>query len=185
MNKALFIILFFFYLNIFGQTDYITQIRANYKKVNEQIDICEKSFDQDCSLYCNEIIVNSKDKMWRAVGNYKQKIKFWYTDEPKFAYAEEKKESSVLQKVIIQRESAAVKEYEEWLFDDGTLQFFYIKQLDGEFNQNIEAKYYFKEGKLIKTIISDESKGYYTNSVASILDKSAKLIQLFLKTFEI
>lgn len=185
MNKAVVILFLLCHFRLISQSDYISQIRDHYKKLNEQIALCHKLPNEECSLYSNEITINNNKKMWRAVGNYQQKLTFWYIDEPGFAELEGKNESNVLQKIIIQRESAAINEYEEWLFKDGALQFFYIKQLNDSPNNNIEARYYFNEGKLIKTIISEESKNYYSFEANIIKEKSTKLIQLFLKTFDI
>lgn len=68
----------------FGQSNLINAIRDHYNNVNQLINDCQKSSEnnEECALYKNEISINSDNLTWPGSGQYSKKIVFWYDYPP-------------------------------------------------------------------------------------------------------
>ena len=165
--------------------DAIDDIRAYYKTIGEQINACKKEGNgENCALYSNLSITNTGGQTWRASGNYKKEVQFWYDDSPRLCDECGEGGINVLKKVICSEQSGLTTSYKEWLFKDGKLIFYYIKS-SGE--QNEEYRYYYQNDVLIKHIESgntmngdDAAKKYKE----FILQKAKNLQQQFLLGFK-
>ena len=163
------ILLGFFAFNIQAQKSEIKKIRKQYYSVSEQI--------KNKSLYINEIVINKNGKEkdnWPAVGNYYNKMTFYYDTPPAHWDGEAKKS---LIKIVSEQVYAARNLRYEYLFKNGKLIFCYIKQKDLS-----EHRYYFSKGKLIKYLeklesdLAEFNKEYYKD----ILDNAKRLQKLYI-----
>jgi hypothetical protein len=183
--KIFFSISFSFLLaiNVSAQSA-IEDIRAHYKTIGKQIATCkQKKIDKPCSLYSNMCITNAGDLSWRASGNHKKEVQFWYEDSPRYCDECGKEGINVLKKVISSEQTGLTTTYKEWLYKAGNLIFYYIK-ISGE--QTEEYRYYYQNDKLIKhieagnTLDGDEAAKIYGDV---ILQKGKSLQQQFLISF--
>ena len=122
----------------------IQEIRSHYKAIADLIADCES----ECSLYKNELIVNSNNGSWRAVGTYSKSVEFWYTDDPTKCDECVLGGLSVLEKVVVREAGSTYKSLTELLFKNGVLIFCYRKNEDEE-GLN-EQRFYFEKGTLIR-----------------------------------
>lgn len=182
MQISLYILLSFFFLGtVFSQETEIEKIREIYKKTEEQIK--EGLAQEGGGLYSNEIIVNSNNGSWRAVGNYSKKVTFWYDDDPDMAVEidENATKTSVLKKIVVTTSaSAGMKTYTEYLFDNDKLIFCFIK--DDVYEEHTEFRYYFSNDKLIRYMDGQEIKKENPD-VSDILETVKYYKDLFLLTF--
>jgi len=164
----------------------LTHIREIYRSVNAQIETCNSNSgesDNNCELYSNVLNINSQGNSWRAVGDYNKLTKFWYNDEPPFSEIESKPEA-VLQKIEVTI-SSTYNIYEEYLFENGALIFYYHRYDYGEEIQ--EARFYFKDGKLIEFIssVAEEAEPELERSdYARVMEKGEALQVSFLESMK-
>jgi len=178
-----FYFLFLCFIIVFGQDDKLKKIRQLYADTNDKIAKSKLPNGEGWGyLYSNEINVNSNNGSWRAVGNYSNKIIFWYTDQPEFQEDQGKSEYSVLVKIEIQTIASAGKNAEEYLYDDGKLVFYFKTSAYGE-EPKQEFRYYFSDGKLFRYQENQDIKVFTQAGVTDILSKSEKLQKLFIQTF--
>lgn len=188
MKYAIFIFYFIGFCTFSQAQDKTQPIRTLYQKVNEAIAACKNN---ECEMYCNELVVNSKNNQWRAVGVFKKIIQFWYTDQPEF-YKEEYPEQGetgvgALQKVVIETKST-YRENIELLFDKGNLVFFYYNYAyNQEPTEKQEYRFYFSNDQLVKfianTAVSESDRTYKEKEFQIILDMAKEYQKLFLKSF--
>jgi len=168
-----------------GQDDGLKDIRRLYADTNDKIAKSKLPGDEGWgNLHSNELTVNSNKGSWRAVGNYSNKVTFWYKDQPGFDDEKGKSAYAELVKIEIETIAAARRYVEEYLYDDGKLLFCY-KTAISETKGNKEYRYYFRDGKLFRyqedqDVIKDLRKA----GAKQITDKSLKLQKLFLLTFD-
>ncbi len=129
--------------NCFAQTDALSSIRNYYSNINAQIKTCATDFE--CGLYANEVLVNTRNNSWSAVGQYKKKIIFWYNDYPQHCDECGENGINVLQKIEIQEQSS-VNDVYEIMFKNGERIFYYRKKTGLD---NSEHCYYFINNELI------------------------------------
>ena len=162
----------------------ISLIRAHYKQVTEQISNCSNGDEESCSLYSNTLTLNSGDLPWRGVGDFSKEVTFWYDDRPRNCDDCGVKGINVLKMITSRQRSAASIYYEEWLFDDGVLVFYYLKTSGEEAD---EYRYYYNEEVLIKYVknnLETEDEKAATGEMKSIKIKAKNLQQSFLLSFE-
>lgn len=135
----------------------IRNIRDHYSETNEKIKYCTDGNHEKCTIYCNEVVINRHQASWRVVGTYNRTIKFWYSDDPKLQELFEKDGRDVLLKIEIDEVISRRENYIELLFRDGALVFYYSKDISG-FNDNMEERFYFSEGELIRYLENTENK---------------------------
>lgn len=184
MKKRSFFILLLFltFTLVYGQDDKLKKIRQLYTETNDKIAKSKLPMEEGWgNLYSTEININSNNGSWRAVGNYANKIIFWYYDQPGFQEDENKSDLIVLKKIEIYTTAAAGKYNEEYLYEDGKLVFYYKTSNQLE----IELRYYFWNEKLFRfqenqEIIDDISQ----IDPMDIKEKSLRLQKLFLDTFK-
>ncbi|MCJ7587301.1 MAG: hypothetical protein MUQ00_05280 [Candidatus Aminicenantes bacterium] len=162
--------------------DPIAAIRALYTRTNESVRIAREKRGEGGGLYATEVSVNSLDGPWRAVGNYARKATFWFSDQPEFARMENREELSVLVKVEVQTTAAVRTTQEEFLFDGGTLVFYYRRAKAGQ-EAAEEDRLYFQGGRLIRRI-PDPPAGEDPADAAAVQGSARALQNLFLATFE-
>jgi hypothetical protein len=182
MKLLLAILSVFFVISLYSQEDDIQKIREIYNRTSENIKVAKLPGDDGFgALYSNEIIVNSNDNSWRAVGNYLKKITFWYTDQPEFAQYQDNTETSVLTKIEIKTQSASTEYIYEFLFHNDQLVFYYEFVSNGE-GEKQELRYYFKDEKLIE-YREGEKVTECEDCAKTVLQMAEEYKQLFLKTF--
>lgn len=160
----------------FSQDADIDHIRKVYYSTVEEVKN-SRSEGFEGSLYCNTMETNKYGKSWRAVGNYNEKVEFWYSDDP--SHQEEDKPAKVLSMVIVNGESAVYGYYKEFLFENGVLIFAFEKfRNEGEAD---ELRYYYKNEELIERVVNkdelEKEESKYT------LKEANNWMALFLKSF--
>jgi hypothetical protein len=186
MKKASVFLLLFIstFVIVYGQDDKLKTIRASYTEVNDNISKSKMPDPAAGGLYSTELVVNSNNGSWRAVGNYSNKIVFWYNDQPGHQADQTKPDNSVLLKIEITTTAAIWLTTEEYLYKDGKLVFYYKTDNQGEDGANQEFRYYFWDGKLFRYQKNQEVvKDISQIGVKDILNKSLYLQKLFIQTF--
>lgn len=143
MKTFLYIILFLGYsCYCYAQEAEIQHIRDVYSTVNTTI---EKSLSDDENKYFDVEI----NKVLAGSGQQKIHIRLFYRIDD----SKEEIERSLI-KAEKNYNIAAYEYREEFVFDDGTLLFYFHKPLLTG-NRSGELRYYFSKGKLLKTIVYD------------------------------
>jgi len=162
--------------------DPIAAIRALYARTNDAIQAARERPGEGGGLYCTEVAVNRLAGMWRAVGNYARTTAFWFSDQPDFVAAEGREGRAALVKAEISTTAAGQTLYEEFLFDEGVVVFYYARAKAGE-EAVSEDRCYFDAGKLIRRV-PDQPSGLFPAEPAVVLRRAGALQDLFLRTFE-
>jgi hypothetical protein len=166
-----------------AQDPRLTAIRALAADVQARMAAADKEAEgqSPAGFYGTEVFINSRNGSWRAVGNYYQKIRFWHTDEPRFAAAEGRPDASVLVKVEVEEAAAVRLSYRDFLFADGRLVFAFLHQRagDGPFE---DRRYYFDGGKLFRFQLGQAVQSEAPDT-AEILREAAALQARFLALF--
>jgi hypothetical protein len=162
--------------------DPVAAIRALYARTNDAIRAARERPGEPGGIYCTEVVVNRLSGMWRAVGNYARTTAFWYSDQPEFVAAEGRDDRAALVKAEISTTAAARTLYEEYLFAEGTLVFYYARTKDGG-GAAVEDRCYFDGGRLIRRS-PDPPSGDFPADPEAILRRARALQDLFVRTFE-
>lgn len=135
----------------------LKDIRSHYYSLNEQIDQCAKATaDAPCPLYIDEVVLNSKNSPWPAVGIYSKTLTYYYDQAPEFALMEHQDELHGLQKIVVVLTASAREEYAEYLLKEGRVVFKYTKEYwEGEL---YESRLYFDQGRLFKYNVNGEDR---------------------------
>lgn len=160
----------------YPQSDTIKHIRNQYYDVVNKIKQSrEKAYEG--ILYCNTLEFNKHGKAWRGVGNFNEKLEFWYSDDPN--QKEKGNAVNVLKMVIVNGESAAYKYYKEFLFEKGEVIFVYFQFVnEGKAN---EYRYYLENQEVIKRITDTQEP--MAEEAYTILREANMNRALFLKMF--
>ena len=174
--KTLFLVATFFLIHQIKAQD-VSHIRQVYKDVNERIAECIVNEEGRCGLYSNDIIINTQGNSWRAVGDYTKTTTFWYNDQPEFSEIEGKPEA-VLEKINV-KTSSVYNIYEEYLFEDGELIFYFRKYSREEAYE--ESRFYFENGKLLdfKSKVGEGQVAEMTKDDAEMVMGQGKSLQGF------
>lgn len=177
---------------IHAQEKQIKDISDIYKTVTASIDSAEKDADYMMygPYYCNQLLVNTGNKPWRAVGIYEKNIKFWYIDEPNHnkEIDVEKNGIGVLRKISTVVHSTYT-ENSEYLFNEkGQLIFFYYKyNYNNGDPETQEYRFYFSKNILIKYIATvpptTTDKFYKKEDFNKVLKKAKQYQAMFLNSF--
>jgi hypothetical protein len=161
----------------------IAAVRKLYAQVQERIALADREARTGSApgFYSNEIIINSRNGSWRAVGNYWRKTTYWYTDQPEFVRAEGEPEESALVKAEVDEKAAVATEHWEYLFDKGRLVFAFHKRKAGQ-EAPEEMRWYFFEGALISYMIGTKM-GSEKCDIGPILKQAAARQREFLAQF--
>jgi hypothetical protein len=170
----------------FGQDKDILHIREVYNDVNQRIEDC-KTAEEDqepCGFYKSTVVINDNNQPWRAVGNYQKSTSYWHTDDPEMAEMMEVDPATMLSKVTTNIEST-YRLYEEYLFEDGQLIFFFYSYSYGDEGKQ-EYRFYFKDHKLVSFKAkndSEEEDTYSEEDAQTILDMGKSKITSFINMF--
>lgn len=130
-------------------------------------------------LYANDLIFNTYDGSWRAVGTYRKSVTFWYADDPTIS----EEGASVLRRVTVTTVSAARSYYEEFVFDGGE-PVFYFRRTDSE--RPFELRCYWHQKKPIRLIEDGKTNDRPSGSkVTAQYDEAMRYRELFLKSMEL
>ena len=133
-------------LSATAQTE--TEIRKHYQEVNQQI-LESKEMGYEGPFYGTRVITNTTGKSWPAVGRFADTTDFWYDDPPDHLPVSERDPGKVLLKVNIHRVSSHLHIYEEYLFKNGVLLFYY--SLQAEEGHGWETRVWFHSKGVLKT----------------------------------
>ncbi len=169
----------------YAQED-VQHIRDVYKQVNKRIKECnelEEEYDY-CGFYKSEVVINANNQPWRAVGEYQKREAYWHTDDPGMAESMEVDPATMLSKVVAKTEST-YQLYEEYLFEEGQLIFYYYK-FEYPDKPVEEIRLYFKDNELVSSIIQseDQEDDDFLERYTKMVQKNAgKKIQTFINMF--
>ena len=158
----------------------IEEIRRLDRQVNEQIAESER-VEEGTGVYCNELVVNKRDKPWPAVGIYQTVFKFYYTygDREKNPY------SNRLLKITVTTRRSARQEYAEYLFNPAGQLIFYFEKKDQD-DAPVERRYYFFSEKLIRRTTGQRvvpiNSREALEAARLTLSEKKKLVDVFLKS---
>jgi len=161
----------------------LADIRALYASVQARIAQAVKDAPagSPSGFYSTDIVVNSHNGAWRAVGTYSRKTRYWFTDQPEFARREGNPEASVLVKVEIDEAAAIHATRKEFLFDRGQLVFVFIRSAEGGANRE-ERRFYFDKGTAFRYLEGSKETTIPDDSAALLREATALQVS-FLATF--
>jgi hypothetical protein len=157
----------------------VLEIKKLYAETAAAIALAQQG--EPGGLYCNELTVNSRNGSWRAVGNYSERIAFWYSDQPEFTASAGGDGKAALAKVEVSETAAARSWYREFFFAGGRLLFFFRRENNGD-EIAAEERIYFKEGKPLQRLLGRE-RATGPIIMTSIFLEAARWQELFLLTF--
>ena len=162
----------------------LAEIRALYAGVQSRISQAVKDAPSGgaSGIYSTDLIVNSHNGSWRAVGTYSRKTRYWFTDQPEFARREGRPESSVLVKVEISETAAARTTRKELLFDQGQLVFAFIRG-GGDAAGADEQRFCFDKGRAFRYLEGSKPAAIPEDQAAALLREASSLRTSFLATF--
>ena len=150
MKQLCICLLFCIPLLLSAQSEDIQSIRSHYQEVQKKIKEA-KDPENPGGLYCNTIKENVFSGSWRATGQYKKEVEFWYDDVPGFVCEEFGGDEACHLQFITMEEAYGYGGWAtEFLFENGKLVFCYM------INEAGPQRYYWKDGKLIRAQIDDE-----------------------------
>ena len=160
----------------------VAHIRALYASVQTRVAqaVEDAASGSPSGFYSTDLIVNSHNGAWRAVGTYSRKTRYWFTDQPGFARREGRPESSVLVKVEISETAAARTTRKELLFDEGRLVFAFIRGGD---SGGDEQRFYFDKGKAFRYLEGSTPAAIPEDRAAALGREASSLQTSFLATF--
>lgn len=192
MKPILLLIILACPLTTLAQTE--QDIRKHYTEVNKQIESSVEN-GYEGPLFNNEWTHNKNGKSWPAVGLFSEKMNFWYEDDPNHLPAAERHPKNVLVKVNIVRTSSHLNTFEEYLYKDGRLLFFY-SQLGEEGNAWATRVYFNNKGVAFKSsvklndkelnakdFLAEEYRDLKPNP-AAIMNNAKKYQDLFVKSMQ-
>ncbi|PIE42135.1 MAG: hypothetical protein CSA47_01875 [Gammaproteobacteria bacterium] len=160
-----------------GDENIIKTIRKRYQSVNQLIEQCnnvpeETAFHEVCPIYHDLLLSNDRGGQFCGPGNHQVVTDLWYDHSVDCNGMGVDKLIKVYQKETI---AAATYNY-EYVYDEAGKLIFYFQK--GGYEQR-EIRFYFNQGKLIKSIISDPPKGVYAEEVTvtpeAVLKEAKKL----------
>lgn len=183
--KQLFLLLFTFsspFIN--AQTE--SAIRSHYISVNNKItESLKNGFEGP--LYSNQWVANKYGRSWPAVGIYTETTDFWYDDPPDHISPTERAPENVLLKVNISRKASHLMTNEEYLYEAGSLIFYYCKE--GEEGNEWETRIYFTaKGSMFKSSVKANGKELtakdYTTDAYKDFKPNSKAVMLNAKKYQ-
>ena len=148
MKYLLTLVLWGILVSAAAQTE--TEIRKHCQEVNQQVQE-SKETGYEGPLYGTRVITNTTGKSWPAVGRFADTTDFWYDDPPDHLPVSERDPKKVLLKINIHRESSHLHIFEEYLFRNGVLLFYY--SLQAEEGHGWETRVWFNAKDVLKTSI--------------------------------
>ncbi len=128
----------------------VASIRDRYKSVSEKVRLCEQDDDHATGgeLFVNELVVNSRDHQWRAVGIYKQTVRFFFRggDTERSMYPDE------LVFIKTERRSSVRVYREEFLFSPAGDLLFFFRAAENDDDEPRETRVYFSRSRPIRII---------------------------------
>jgi len=161
-----------------GIDEAVRAIKQFYAETAVAISLAQKG--EPGGLYSNELVINSRNGSWRAVGNYRKTMTFWYSDQPEFVAQEGKSPESALGKVEINETASVRSLYREFLFKEGNLVFYFQREKAGE-ESDLEERCYFADNNLLVRLAPGAETERFTPQ--PIFQEAKYLQKLFLSTF--
>lgn len=173
-NYVLLLVMLLLSLKAFSQEPRIDAIRAYYQEVKSQ---CSDSSEY-IGFYHNQIITNVGNLQCRAVGTNQMVMDFWFSDMMNADDEENGDSINALCLLTIRSQVAAMSIYQEFLFKDGKLIFYFESNDNG--SESLEYRYYYDKGKLIRFMQGREIIGYDGDPMEPI-KLAAQYQDLFMK----
>ena len=146
----------------------IVNIQKLYHETKKQI--------SSGQLYCNEFILNRDKLPVSAVGNYQEKVRFYYTSNQNSRTFE-------LKMIILEEEHSITRTYAEFLYNSENELIFYYYRFDNGQSDQTQRRCYFNDNRLIRLIdnddIIDDTEKKYDQYRDAIIQKSKKLQSFF------
>lgn len=165
-----------------AQHDKVLEIRAHYKAIKVWANCTDPDSLAYSGHYSDQIIRNVNDAPWRAVGIMHDTITLWFSDVMEAENAEGNTENDrawALELVTRSSQYSLMFQYQEWLFYEGKL-IFYYDRFDGyDEESTYEYRYYFDNNKLIRFMNGSQIIGF-DESIDPILETGDSMKALFL-----
>lgn len=191
MKKRLFYVLFLLLLanGVSAQTvdKTVEKIQKYYADISEKARLCETDDERGefGDLVMNELVINKRNRQWRAVGKYNLTYKFFYRggDSEKHMYPDQ------LVKVVVDKNISNRKYDEEFLYSNSGDLMFYFQKTENDENAPAERRVYFSGGKTIRIVEDGKTRSGVNKkdvgTVREIVADSAKIKQLFISSIKL
>lgn len=169
MKTLVFLLFVFVAVTVSAQHDKVLEIREYYKDVKAHSVNAERD---SIWYYCDQIIRNTNDFQWRAIGTFHDTLTFWYSDPMDASYRDENTtfdSTWALALVTCSSQISGMTQYREWLFKDGKLIFHFDKMNGYDEESTWEYRYYFNDNKLIRFMSGGKIIGYDDDPASIIL----------------
>lgn len=156
--RALTFMLALFWLSGPAEADPIEHIRAYYTHLTTEIARCDTARQRatladadDCALYLVEITENALHRPVAGVGIAERRLRYWYDPSGFSGDAAEASGAGpgALARVEIRAQRAALSWFEEYVYEQGKLVFYFKTSDLGAF------RFYFQNERLVKFVASD------------------------------
>ncbi|MBK8466055.1 MAG: hypothetical protein IPL32_09500 [Chloracidobacterium sp.] len=191
MKKQIFCILFLLLLANGASTQTVDKtvekIQKYYADISEKARLCEIDNERGefGELVMNELVINKRNRQWRAVGKYDLTYKFFYRggDSEKHLYPDQ------LVKVVIDKKISNRKYAEEFLYSNSGALIFYFQKTENDENAPAERRVYFSAGQTIRIIEDGKARNRLNKkdaaTVREIVADSSKIKKLFISSIKL
>lgn len=173
-----FLLVFFAIVTVSAQHDKVLEIREYYKAVKAHSGNAEQD---SIWYYSDQIIRNTNDHQWRAIGIFHDTLTFWYSDLMEASMQENNNTNDSAWALVLVTSSAqmsGITQYREWLFQDGKLVFHFDKMNGYDPESTWEYRYYFDNNKLIRTMSGGQII-QFDETPADVLNSAKEVMQTF------
>ena len=184
MKTLIFLFSVIIALNASAQHDKVLEIREYYKEVKTH---SENAEHDSIRYYSDQIIRNTNDFQWRAIGTFHDTLTFWYNDLMEASMQENNSTNDsawALALVTSYTQMGGMTQYREWLFKDGKLIFHFDKMNGYDEESTWEYRYYFNNDKLIRFMQGSQIISFDGDPKA-ILQSGKNLLVLFSKMIDL
>lgn len=161
-----------------AQHEKVLEIRNYYKDVKSHSEYAQPD---SISYYSDQIIRNSGNMQWRAIGDFHDTLTFWYSDLMNAAYNNKNQNNDstwALTLVTSSTQKSILNHYQEWLFKDGKLVFYFDKMMGYDEESTWEYRYYFNNNKLIRTMSGGQII-HFDDAPQDVIKSSNEILHLF------
>lgn len=159
----------------------VEKIEKYYADISEKARLCEIDDERGefGDLVMNELVINKRNRQWRAVGKYYLTYKFFYRG----GNTEKRMYPDQLVKVVVDKKISDREYVEEFLYSDKGEMMFYFQKAVNDDSVPAERRVYFSAGQPIRIVedgkARDRINKNYAATVRKIVANSAKIKQLF------
>ena len=165
----------------------VEKIQKYYADISEKARLCEADDERGefGDLVMNELVINKRNRQWRAVGKYNLTYKFFYRG----GNTEKRMYPDQLVKVVVDKKISDREYVEEFLYSNSGEMMFYFQKAVNDDSVPAERRVYFSAGQPIRIVedgkARDRINKNYAATVREIVANGAQIKQLFISSIKL